>query len=211
MAKQGMGRILDGVLRSFSQEIDLEDLRAAVEDGYHRLACEGNLPQEIRQDLRLLENSMVSLGWQTYGSPAKLEKGQPSATDFGELDIKNCFVRGVLRPGCARFLDFVSSTGPQANALMERLLRHVEVKRQKALRKFAPELSAEAQWLERCDVSVLFSHYARRRHDLRFLNAAFKMNEWYLKESRGESDAVQARLLLALTEQEICAGELLVC
>ena len=98
MAKQGMGRILDGVLRSFDQEIDLEDLRAAVEDGYHRLACEGDLPQEIRQDLRLLENSMVALGWKTYGSPAKLINRQPSAADFGDLDIENCFIRGVLRP-----------------------------------------------------------------------------------------------------------------
>lgn len=211
MTKQGMGHMLDGLLRSFDQEVNVEDLRAAVEDGYHRLACEGNLPQEVRQDLRLLENLMVSLGWQTYGSPAKLENRQPSATDFGDLDIEHCFVRGILRPGCGRYLDLISSIGPQADALMERLLRHVEVKRQKALRKFAPDLSAEAQWLERCDVSILFSHYARRRKDLRFLNAALKMNEWYLKESQRGTDAVQARLLLALAEQELSAGELLAC
>jgi hypothetical protein len=88
----------------------------------------------------------------------------------------------------------------------------VEVKRQNALRKFSPILPTEAQWLERCDVSILFSRIARRRGDLRFLNAAFKMNEWYLKELRSlNMDTVQVRLLLALAEQELSAGELLAC
>ena len=107
-------------------------------------------------------------------------------------------------------MDALSASGKQADACMENLLRHVEVKRRQALRKFSPILSIEAQCLERCDVSILFSRFARRRGDLRFLNAALKMNEWYLKEVRSlNMDMVQVRLLLALAEQELSARELL--
>jgi len=209
MLKRGIGRVLDGMLRSFEHEINAEDMRATVEQGYHRLACEGDLAQEIRQDLRLLERLMADLGWQTYGTPAAPETNPPSAAEFEDMNVENCFARGVLRPGCGRYLDALSRSGTQADAILESLLRHVEVRRQNAVGKFSQELPEETQWLERCDISILFSRFARRRRDLRFLNTAFKMNAWYLKETRGMSDAVQARLLLALAEQERSAGELL--
>lgn len=209
MLKRGIGRVLDGMLRSFEHEINAEDMRATVEQGYHRLACEGDLAQEIRQDLRLLERLMAELDWQTYGTPAAPETNPPSAAEFEDMNVENYFARGVLRPGCGRYLDALSRSGTQADAFLESLLRHVEVRRQNALGKFSQELPEETQWLERCDISILFSRFARRRRDLRFLNTAFKMNEWYLKETRGMSDAVQARLLLALAEQERSAGELL--
>jgi hypothetical protein len=88
----------------------------------------------------------------------------------------------------------------------------VEVKREKALRKFARETSTEQQWMERCNISILFSRSARRRKDLRFLNTALKMNEWYLREARKmRTDHCAVRFLTALAEQEISARELLIC
>ena len=212
MIKQGIGALLDALVRSLDQEMSAADVRSLVEDGYHQLASKGDFPQDSRQDLHLLETLMEALNWQTYGTPAGLETTRLSVADFGDLNLDNCFLKGVLRPGSGRYLDIATNSGPQADALMERLLRHVEVRRQNALRKFSPILSMEAQWLERCDISILFSRFARCRHDLRFLNAALKMNEWYLKETRRfNTDAVRVRLLLALTEQELSAKELLAC
>jgi hypothetical protein len=90
--------------------------------------------------------------------------------------------------------------------ILEKLLKHVEVKREHALQKFTQKIPAEQQWLERCDISILFSHTARRWHDLRFLNTALKMNEWYINElGRTSSDLCAARLLIALAEQELSA------
>ncbi len=211
MPKRGMGRLLDRMLSVFDHEIGTEDVRVMVEEGYHHLACQGALSIEAREDLGLLGNLLAKLGWKTYGNPAKLAVKLPSPSGFKDMSTENCFVRGALRLGCGRYLDALSSTGEEADASVESLLRHVEVKRQRALRKFTRELADEAQWLERCDVSILFSRFARRRHDLRFLNAAFKMNEWYLKEIRGASGVVQARQLVALAEQELSAQELLAC
>ena len=211
MIKQGIGNLLDWLVASLDQEMSAAENRSLVEEGYHQLAYSGDFPQDARQDLHLMETLMAALGWQTVGSPAALETNQPSMAEFVDLTVENCFARGVLRPGCGRYLDFISSAGTQADPLMEKILRHVEVKRQKALGRFATDLSIEAQWLERCDVSILFSRFARRRHDLRFLNTVFKMNEWYLKETHGVSETVQARFLLALAEQEFSAQELLVC
>jgi hypothetical protein len=206
-----MGCVLEGMLRSFEHEISAQDVRATVEEGYHRLACKDDLAQDARLDLGLLENLMGELGWQMYGAPTSFETTLPSTAEFEEMSVESCFAHGVLQPGCGRYLDALSSSGTQADALIEGLLRHVEVKRQNALRKFSPILSTQAGWLERCDISILFSRFARRRGDLRFLNAALKMNEWYLKESHGASETVQARLLLALAEQELSAQELLAC
>ncbi|BBB49514.1 hypothetical protein [Pelolinea submarina] len=212
MTGNEFSRFLDLLEKSVDREMSAAEIRSLVEEGYHRLACSGEFPQDSRQDLHLLEHLMAELGWQTYGSPTALEKNQPSMAEFGDLTVENCFARGVLRPGCGSYLDCISSTSTQADSLMENLLRHVEVKRQASLSKFSQELPQEAQWLERSDVSILFSRYARRRHDLRFLNAAFKMNEWYLKHTqRTDSEAVHVRFLLALAEQELSAKELLAC
>ncbi len=95
---------------------------------------------------------------------------------------------------------------------LENLLRQVEVKRERSLRKFTREISTDQQKLERCDVSILFSRVARRRRDLRFLNAALKLNEWNMHEFKdAANDVCTARLLIALAEQEISAKELLAC
>ncbi|MDK2979797.1 MAG: hypothetical protein PWQ55_144 [Chloroflexota bacterium] len=211
MLKRGAGRVLDGALRAFDQQLTAQEVRDFVEAGYHRLACQGDLAEEARQDLRLLEGLMAGMDWQTYGTALAPQVDRPSPEAFKDLTVENCYVRGVLQPGCGRYLDVLSGTGPQADACLEKLLRHVEVKRRKALRKFNRELSAEDQWLERCDVCILFSRFARRRKDLRFLNAAFKLNEWYFREISAASETVQVRQLLSLAEQEASAGELLAC
>ena len=61
---------------------------------------------------------------------------------------------------------------------LERLLRHVEVKRKEALVAKQDTPDSDTLWLERHAVALLFCHQASRSHDLRFLNAAMKLNDW---------------------------------
>jgi len=57
-------------------------------------------------------------------------------------------------------------------------------------------------------VAVLFARAARRRGDLRFLNAAFKLNDWaYPVHRRIRPGPRLARYLLSLAEQETAVSE----
>ncbi len=216
MIKKALGWLLGLMAGWFDHETSVENVREFVEKHYRSLALKQNLPEETRNDMAQLRKLLLQLGWQA-GEKADLnvkekEKTGQAPLDFADLNPANCFERGVLRPGCGRYLDQFSTANAERDVLMQRLLRHVEVKRQASLQKFSQELPAEAQWLERCDISILFSHYARRTRDLRFLNAAFKLDEWNIKMMRRSlSDAGRVRLLLALAEQEISAKELLAC
>jgi hypothetical protein len=111
--------------------------------------------------------------------------------------------------GLGQCLDVLDSAGhPAASDLLERTLRHVEVKRQDCL---SSPIGADSpsRWLERHDVTLAFCRAARRHNDLRFLNAALKMTDWYAKRYRsaGSHSGGCARFLLALAIQEVCARE----
>jgi hypothetical protein len=95
---------------------------------------------------------------------------------------------------------------------MELLLRHVEVKREKALLQYSEPLSIEEQWEERCTVVVLFCCYANQKKDWRFLNAALKLTGWLWKEYRRPfSNFPTLALLAALVEQEFTLREMQSC
>jgi len=64
---------------------------------------------------------------------------------------------------------------------------------------------------EKIAMAIFFSCYARRHEDLRFLNAAFKLNEWLASDyKKMKGTALRLYFLKALAEQEISAKELLV-
>ena len=122
---------------------------------------------------------------------------------------------GKLVPGSGRMLDWLAEHGDTAakalvNDNLERLLRHVEVKRKDALVAQQDKLDVDALWLERHAVAVLFCHQAIRSHDLRFLNAALKLNDWefpyYQKPVSGQR---LTSYVQALTVQEQAVQELL--
>lgn len=123
--------------------------------------------------------------------------------------------KGVITPQSGRFLDSLASSGPQrptefVSKNIERLLRHVEIKRDRSIEKFTRPLTGEAARLERHDVAILFARHALRSRDFRLLNAGFKLNDWSfpLYRKRGLSTGL-SRYLLALLEQEYSARELL--
>jgi hypothetical protein len=133
-----------------------------------------------------------------------------SLTPRGVLDC------GRFAVGAGAFLDVLHAQGSIdeqvfALAQAERLMRHVEVKRDLALLHSFPESGRGEMILERLDVAILFARIAMRRRDLRFLNTAFKMNDAYLKQFgrvRLAADR-RVRFLLSLAEQERAAGALL--
>lgn len=121
--------------------------------------------------------------------------------------------KGVLQPGAGRHLhtllqhgsaDLERAIAPQ----LETLLRHVEVTRDQALSRFPMPLSAEELWLERLDVTLLFIRRASHTRDVRFMNAALKLNDYaFLSRQTRKSPVVAARLMRSLAEQEALMQE----
>jgi hypothetical protein len=93
---------------------------------------------------------------------------------------------------------------------MEALLRHIEVRRQAALR-FEQTMSREERWLAVTHISLLFNRFAKREHDYRFLNAALKLNDWAYRYYRNRRNTLgrlfflQAALEAEATLQEMTA------
>ncbi len=117
-----------------------------------------------------------------------------------------------LVKGTGLWLDRIESAGYKqhrefADCNLQSLLRHVEIRREKCLQPVLPALSASQQWLEKHDVAILFARSARRRHDLRLLNAAMKLNDWAYPSHR--KLPVTPRYLLSLAEQEKSVQELM--
>ncbi len=220
MIKKLLDTPLRLLLAKFDTSVDADTVREYVLRQYGRLSQAAKVDKVLDRELTTLESLLLQLGW--IGLPAKRMVSEDISKrkdwqGYNWLAEDNCFGRDGLEPGCGQFLDWMDGSVNQDNQqiltdTLENLLRQVEVRRKKSLSKFTREISIDQKRLERCDVSILFSRAARRRHDLRFLNAAFKMNEWYMHEfSRAANDACSARLLIALAEQEISAKELLAC
>jgi hypothetical protein len=123
--------------------------------------------------------------------------------------------KNVLIAGTGQYLDLLAAQpgrghGELVEANLEILLRHTEVKRRRCFSALRPPAPPEQLWFERHDIAILFCHQARRYGDLRFLNAAFKLNDWAFRRYRGCSDWKRlCRYLKALAEQEKAARELL--
>lgn len=218
MIKTLIGWLLEKLLILFDHEAGREDVRSYVCKKYNRFQKAGHPSRAYLADLAELTELMKDLGWLENEKDITRKKDKDTRVDTHWLEQfknKKAFSRGALLPGSGKYLDLLDeTTHGEDKALvadaMEKLLRHVEVKREKSLRKFTEDIGERQAWLERLDISLLFSRAARRHRDLRFLNASLKMNEWYLRQiTPPELDEVNARLLLALAEQEKSAGELL--
>ena len=209
MIRKALGWLLELLAGLLDREIDPQKIREYIEGKYSSLQDRSDLGKTVEKDLADLRRTMIELGW--------LSGGQPLYEDVAKSEFQaetGWFGRQGLTPGAGQELDRLDSQGEsrQVSEILEKLLRHVEVKREKSLGKFTQSLTPAQAWLERCNVSILFSRAARRHHDLRFLNAALKMNEWYFQKiGNSRSPEITTRYLLALAEQELSAKELLTC
>jgi hypothetical protein len=220
MIKKLLGWWLQKLMARLDQHVDEQSIHAYVMKHYTFLSQLTVTEKSLDQDLTHLEDLLIKLEWIDSGAKRQVSEQTQERKDwqgYNWLAEGDCFSRNGVEPGCGQFLDWMEENSDPDDQRMvaenlEKLLWHVEVKREKALRTFSREISMEQQCLERCDISILFSRTALRRHDLRFLNAALKMNEWFMNElGQTGSNQYTTRLLIALAEQELSARELLAC
>jgi hypothetical protein len=173
----------------------------------------------LGSERKQIGENLYSLGWIPEVPAETTEDDMVKSTNTenalewlrGRPDEK-VIQRGMVSSGCGLNLDALLNAGlaKQISVNMEDLLRHVEVRREKCLQDFSPSLSDRERWLERLDICILFSRWSRGQHDLRFLNAVFKLNEFWFPALKNSRDAhVFSRFYLSLAEQELSAKELL--
>jgi hypothetical protein len=226
LIRDALIRLCTAAERSLQATPAPEEIRETVLEtiaGLNALGAE-KLSAAARADLSLAQNHLANMGWvsATADDASADNKVSESALANAREWLAALPARGVLdgrhfAAGAGRFLDVLDAAGSAeeirvAMEQAERLLRHVEIARENALARSMPDLSRGQLALERWDAAILFARIAVRHSDLRFLNAAFKMNDWSLKRhSRPPKLAVElsARFVLSLAEQELAAGALL--
>ena len=168
---------------------------------------------KVRENLQTLRWIDALDAVQIRKRPFVTALGQVSIDWFERVAQGKVVSQGLILPGSGLHLDYLDEHGIQkgfVRAAMESLLRTVEVKRKKILVSFAGEIKNKKIPFEAVMLSILFSHYASRHIDRRYLNASFKINDWCFPEYRSLQNGNSLILyLLALTEQEKCAVELL--
>jgi hypothetical protein len=134
---------------------------------------------------------------------------------FSKLPDGKVLLKGQVATSCGlmlELLDCKENEGDSAKvqSCLESLLRHVEVRRRKALMQFTTSLSSTQKQMEKLDVIVLFARVAMRHQDFRFLNAALKLNDWCFRSILCSiHPEIRARGLLALAETEQAAWRVL--
>lgn len=91
---------------------------------------------------------------------------------------------------------------------MESLLRHIEVRRKGCFK--TPGTPHLRVWQKRHRAALLLCAFARQEKDLRYLNAALKLNDWSFRHYQGMFHRKGLPLYItALQEQEAAIQELL--
>jgi len=218
MIRKVLARLLEGCAKRLEGFMPPEEIKAMILKGVSELRIPDNADAKLQKEMEDLKALLRQLGWlkedQTVLAEARtLPKPDES---WRELLVQGgIFDKQGWQAGSAdKLLCLLEESDPSIqraiHQTMEALLRHVEVKRQKSLRKFQPPLTRPQQRLECHAISILFSRYARQEGDLRFLNAALKMNEWFEQHDRKFAYTLEwVRRLRALAEQELSARELL--
>ena len=175
--------------------------------------------ESVRHDRDRLGNCLRRLGWlaHAHADPEWDETAEAGAKEAGErwlqaLPGEMVIHKGVVRVGSGARLETLEAGGLSESGRhnLEALLRHVEVKRKACLAEFQPALNRHQRWLERLDIGVLFSRSARRRGDLRLLNAALKLNDyWHPALKKTLCAEIRARGCICLAEQELSVQEIL--
>jgi hypothetical protein len=91
---------------------------------------------------------------------------------------------------------------------MERLLRHIEVRRREALH-FDKVFREDERWTAIHRLSLLCTLFARQEGDYRFLNVALKLNDWSFRHHQRKGAGLpRLDYLEALLEAEIALMEM---
>jgi hypothetical protein len=178
--------------------------------------------ENIFEELEKVQQILLKLGWiespklkirPTFAEHSILRKEIKKWKN--ELPEDKVVHNGIVCTGSGKYLDWIDAhCQPEERGFIKNnldlLLRHVEIQRDHCLTRFEPAIDENQRWCEKQDIAILFSHHARRSQDLRFLNAAFKLNDWdYQRFFVLSYPALSSHFLLAFAEQEFAAQELL--
>jgi hypothetical protein len=215
-------QISDGLAGLFEGGIREEEIKNYCLKELDQINAAHDKPQSVIRDMELAVTLLHNLEWfevEKKGDTGGFSKDNPSAAEIREwkelLKTRHVLQKGMMMPGGSYYLDLLDGENDKEIKLivrsnLERILKHVEVMRRKSLSSYSTGLSHNQLWLERYDTGILFSRYARRHNDLRFLNTALKLNDWFLtKKPGGLPLECRSRLLLSLCEQEFSAKEML--
>jgi hypothetical protein len=196
------------------------ETKGFVTNKYTILSLKKIETQNMREEFQKLKDNLITLGWiekteAVYKKKIKEGKLVSNAIEWiNNLEDGKVINNGIIVTDSGVNLDMLDENKEDLKGItfksIESLLKYVEVKRQKALKAFSHDFSHEKRIQAGLEISILFSRVARRHLDLRFLNAALKLDDWYFpyfKSTHDEKSLIY--FLLALTEQEISATELL--
>jgi len=210
---------VDAIIVFFDTHLDQEDIRRFLVKEYQMITEGDSFPEDVRIDLSSIEMILENLGWIILEDRLPVKEVEfISHVDAAELWKEKLYgdhvvSRNVVKVGAGENLDILDSYSRQAEFVRseaERLLRHVEYHRRRSMTLFSEILTEIDSFKEKADMAVFFSRYALRHLDLRFLNAAFKLNEGLMRIYRRPQDLdSRLKFLLALGEQEKSARELL--
>jgi len=217
-------RILGWAKTLLDESVPPERLRAFMAEALAQAEASlssgrASLPADSRRELIQARSLAARLGLipALPGTPPTGQDADPDVLQRAEawlarLGDGKAISRSGLTPGAGPALIVLLERTPNErlplleNALVS-LLRHVETRRRAGLRLSSTAPGVDP-WMEWLSVAVLFARAARRRGDLRFLNAAFKLNDWaYPVHRRIRPGPRLARYLLSLAEQETAVSE----
>ena len=164
------------------------------------------------------EQSLALLAGACLGATPRDTRARALRTLASALAPGRWFPREGVVAGAANLLrtlvaDGEGALGDYAAEVCERLLRHVEVQRERALRPRG-EVAPDADRLEQTRFTLALLEAAERWRDLRFLNAALKRNDlhhgqWARRHARSRRDLLAGlHWAAAVARQERLLGEL---
>ena len=201
----------DSLLQFISSQLTqlVNDYRKDPSDWSDRMISElsSSLSNANDLSLRIEEGVQSERHWTTF-----LPTGERAMQRFMELSKHGVLHQGRIEPDSAELLTSMLLIEPnsfenEVATWMERLLRHVEVRRKDSL-QIHPGGTHSEHALIRNDMALCFLTASHKWGDLRFLNAALKLNDWAFSSYRGRSESHSlTRYLLVLTECELALKE----
>ncbi len=220
-----MARIISGIAsfiaRVLGGSLSDSEIKDFVLKKYMGLNINHQKSKYLDSELIELKTNLAILGWIKQDELKLTENKNIKEADrsntiqwFKDLKDGKIIDQGIITKDAGANLDWLDDNNEDLNGFramaLELILRTVEVKRKKIINSFSRELTHDEKIREGLGISIFLSRASRRHKDLRYLNAAFKMNDWYYPIFRSPiSEKSLICYLLALTEQEKSAAELL--
>jgi hypothetical protein len=206
---------------SFKGYFAASEIKEYVLSKYAQLTSKPKNSNVVDRELFELKTNLTILGWiEENGSlqtdENKNEEDARSLVDQWFKDLKNSKIidQGLIVKGTGANLDWLDDNDKDLKdfktSALESILRIVEVKRKSIINALSQDLTHDEKIREGLMISIMLSRASRRHEDLRYLNAALKMNDWYFPICRKlKSEKTSVLYLLALTEQERSAAVML--